>query len=225
MQGRERILFRELQKTPSDVQHIEAIAMQWLRQSMLFSIALLLVAVRPAAGELRYTTVYRDHIVHGTTPAALYQDMIGHPIMDPDDGPAFANITHDHTLSIKIATVGGACKVTDLGFAWKFIITLPKAADEARMSAATDTLWREFVGKCRWHEEHRVAIFLDCGKAFLAKAATMSGAAGCVGLDAAVRRYVDDQYAACMERQRTFGAEDAPAIGNLGLLKAARTGH
>jgi predicted secreted Zn-dependent protease len=184
---------------------------------------LALSAASPTQAEVRYTTVYRDHIVHGATPAALYQDMVAHPIMDPDDGPAFANITHDHTLSVKTAAVGGACRVTDLTFTWHFVITLPKAADERQMSPATGALWREFVGKCRWHEAHRVSIFLDCGKAFLARAEAMTGAAGCGGLESAVRHYVDDQYAACMKRQRAFGAEDAPAIANLGLLRAARS--
>jgi len=152
-------------------------AMHRLRRSTVLFL-LWLAAAHPALAELRYTTVYKDHFVHGTTPATLYQDMIARPIVDPDDGPAFANITHDHTLSLKTATVAGACKVTDLSFAWSFVITLPKAAEESRMSPATGTLWREFVGKCRWHEEHRVGIFLDCGKAFLAHAEAMTGPAG-----------------------------------------------
>jgi hypothetical protein len=78
-------------------------SMQWPRRSTVV-LLLLFAAASTASAELRYATVYRDHIVHGTTPATLYQDMIGHPIMDPDDGPAFANITHDHTLSVKTAT-------------------------------------------------------------------------------------------------------------------------
>src|ERR1700690_324393 len=141
--------------------------MGWRRWTIVFLPVLMTALSGPAAAELRYTTVYKDHIVHGITPGELYQDMIAHPIMDPDDGPAFANITHDHALAVKTATVGGACKVTDLSFSWSFVITLPKAADETRMSHATGSLWREFVAKCRWHEEHRIAIFLDCGKAFV----------------------------------------------------------
>jgi predicted secreted Zn-dependent protease len=184
-----------------------------------------LVAAAPARAELRYTTVYKDHVVRGTTPAAVYQDMIAHPIMDPDDGPAFANITHDHKLTLQTATVGGACRVTGLDFSWNFVITLPKAADEARMSPATGALWRAFVAKCRWHEEHRVAIFLDCGKAFLDQAKALTGAPGCVGLDGAVRRQVEAAYAACMKRQRAFGEEDAPLIAKLGLLQAAHAGR
>lgn len=199
--------------------------MHWLTRSIVLPLTLVAGLAAPATAELRYTTVYKDHVVHGTTPAELYQDMIAHPIMDPDDGPAFANITHDHALAVKTATVAGACKVTELSFSWSFVITLPKAADTMRMSPATGSLWRGFVAKCRWHEERRIAIFLDCGKAFVDKAEAMTGPAGCLGLDSAVRRYVDAQYAACMKKQRAFGEADAPLIANLGLLKAGRAGR
>ncbi len=199
--------------------------MHWLTRTVALSLALVAGLASPAQAELRYTTVYKDHVVHGATPGELYQDMVAHPIMDPDDGPAFANITHDHALTVKTATVGGACKVTDLAFSWSFVITLPKAAEEKRMSPATGALWREFVAKCRWHEEHRISIFLDCGKSFLDKAAAMTGPAGCVGLESSVRRYVDEQYALCMKKQRAFGEQDGPLIANLGLLKAGRAGR
>ena len=199
--------------------------MAWRTWAIVILPALMTVLAGPAAAELRYTTVYKDHVVHGSTPGALYQDMIAHPIMDPDDGPAFANITHDHALQVKTDTVGAACKVTDLAFSWSFVITLPKAADEKRLSPATGALWQAFVAKCRWHEQHRVAIFLDCGKAFVDKAAAMTGPPGCAGLEASVRRYVDAQYALCMKRQRAFGEADAPLIAKLGLLTAGRAGH
>src|SRR3974390_874720 len=199
--------------------------MRRLRRSVGPVLALIAGLAGPAAAELRHTTMYKDHVVHGTTPGELYADMIAHPIMDPDDGPAFANITHDHVLAVKTATIDGACKVTDIAFSWSFVITLPKAADATRMSPATASLWREFVAKCRAHEEHRVAIFLDCGKTFVDRAKVMTGPAGCAGLDGAVRRYVDEQYAACMKTQRAFGEADAPLIANLGLIKAGRAGR
>ena len=75
--------------------------MGWRRWTIVFLPVLMTALSGPAAAELRYTTVYKDHVVHGSTPAELYQDMIAHPIMDPDDGPALANITHDHTLAVK----------------------------------------------------------------------------------------------------------------------------
>src|SRR6185295_18223369 len=66
--------------------------------------------------------------------------MIAHPIIDPDDGPAYANITHDHALTFKTVTVGGTCQVTNLVFSWNFIITLPKAADYAGMNGAAEKM-------------------------------------------------------------------------------------
>ena len=56
-----------------------------------------------ASAELVHTTEYRTHPVHGTTPRAVWQYMNAHPIIDPDDGPAYANLTHDHDVAMKTA--------------------------------------------------------------------------------------------------------------------------
>jgi predicted secreted Zn-dependent protease len=183
---------------------------------------MLICMAGPAFAELGYTTAYKDYLVRGTTPQAVWQYMVKYPIMDPDDGPALANITHDHKLTVKTATVGGTCRVTSLAFNWNFVITLPKAVDEKKMSPATDSMWQEFVAKCRWHEEHRKEIFLDCGKAFTEAAQAMTGPAGCFDLDRRVRSFVDQQYTACMRKQRDFGRQDAPLISSLRLLKAGK---
>ena len=76
--------------------------MHWLTRWVGPLLVLVAGLAGPATAELRYTTIYKDHLVHGTTPGELYQDMIAHPIMDPDDGPAFANITHDHALANRL---------------------------------------------------------------------------------------------------------------------------
>src|SRR6476659_9304691 len=107
-----------------------------IRRRVLVALGLIAVGVAPAAAELKHTTVYREHRVLGTTARALWQYMIAHPIIDPDDGPAYANITHDHTLTFKTATVTGTCQVTNLVFTWNFVITLPKAANYAGMNGA-----------------------------------------------------------------------------------------
>ena len=57
-----------------------------------------------------------------------------HPIVDPDDGNALANLTHNHTLAVSTApAANGQCRVSSLHFAWQFVITLPKATDEAAL--------------------------------------------------------------------------------------------
>ena len=175
----------------------------------------------PASAELKYTTTYKDHLVEGATPGAVWQYMTRNPIKDPDDGPALANITHAHKLTFATASDKGVCKVTKLDFNWNFVITLPKAVDQAKMSPATSGMWQEFLVKARWHEMHRLALFLDCGHAFVPAAEKLT-APTCFGLDYKVRRYVDDQYTACMKKQRDFGVADGPSVARLRLIRTAK---
>src|SRR5690606_24829739 len=121
-------------------------------------ILILSPAVSAAAADLTHTTAYRTHRVAGTTPAELYRAMKADPIIDPDDGPALANLTHDHDLVVKLGPQGSACRVADLSFRWRFVLTLPEATEAARMSAANRALWTGFVRELKRHEETHRAI-------------------------------------------------------------------
>src|SRR5581483_2377937 len=176
------------------------------------------------AASLKHTTVYRDHRILGTTPRDIWSYIIEHPINDPDDGPAIANITHDHQLTFKTGTVDGVCKVSDLTFTWKFVITLPKLAEPAKISPATASMWKDFLAKVRWHEETRRKIFLECGNDFVPAAEKITGPAGCGGVERKVRNFVDAQYTLCMKKQRDFGNVDSPRVLETRLVKSAESG-
>ena len=180
-----------------------------------------LLAAVPAHGELRHTTEYGENPIRGATPKELWRSMAARPIID-EDGPALANITHDHKLAVMTAPSSGSCRVKNLDFTWRFVITLPKAVDEARMNAATRAMWREFTSYLKRHEEHHRTIFLACGKDFLAKAAKITGRGGCFGLERKVRSFVDKQYKACMARQREFDRQERQSVANLALRRAYR---
>jgi predicted secreted Zn-dependent protease len=190
------------------------------RLSLCVAAVILAAVATPASAELKYTTVYKDHLVQGATPQAVWQYMIRNPINDPDDGPALANITHAHKLTFDTGMDNGVCKVSNLTFNWNFVITLPKAVDQAKMSPVTAGMWQEFLAKAKWHEAHRHALFLDCAHVFVPAAEKMT-APTCFGLDYKVRRYVNDQYTACMAQQRQFGVADGPAVAKLRLIRAA----
>ncbi len=145
---------------------------------MLVLVGVSISRIEPALGELRYTTEYSANPVRGTFPKQLCRYMATHPIID-EDGPALANITHDHELSVTSEKTGGACRVANLDFTWRFVITLPKAVDEAQMSNATRSMWREFTSYLKRHEEHHRTIFLGCGEKFLANAAKITGGRNC----------------------------------------------
>jgi predicted secreted Zn-dependent protease len=184
-------------------------------------LAALMAAAAPAHGELRHTTEYRVNPIKGTTPAELWRSMAARPIID-EDGPALANITHDHKLAVKTTNSGKGCRVESLDFTWRFVITLPKAVDEARMSAATRAMWREFTGYLKRHEEDHRTIFLACGKDFLAKAAKITAGRSCPGLERKVRKSIDKQYEACMARQRQFDRDEKQSVARLALRRAYR---
>jgi predicted secreted Zn-dependent protease len=177
--------------------------------------------VAPAFGELRYTTTYRQNPIRGITPAELWSGMAAHPILD-EDGPALANITHAHTLTVKTEHSGESCHVKKVDFTWRFVITLPRAVDESRMDRKTRTMWGEFTAFLKSHEEHHRTIFLQCGKNFLAKAATLANGRNCSGLERKVSRFVDAQYAVCMSKQRAFDRRDRKSVGKLALRRAYR---
>jgi len=188
------------------------------------SAALLAVAAFGAiahADGLSASTAYKVNPVHGTNAAALWRYMLAHPIIDPDDGPAFANITHDHRLSVRTDSAGGLCRVTGLDFTWSFVITLPKAVDDARMDAATKRMWDQFTAYLKKHEEEHRTIFMACGKAFVPAATKLTGLPGCLGMEKQVRAFVDRQYAACMDKQRAFDRGQKSTVAGLAFVRAA----
>ena len=191
---------------------------RWVAAILLAGV--LAIDGRGAAAELVHTTDYRTHPVHGTTPRALWQYMNAHPIIDPDDGPAYANLTHDHDVAMKTATAGGLCRVSDLTFRWRFVLTLPKAVDQGGMNSATRSMWNGFVAAVKQHEETHRAIFLRCGARFVPAAQRLT-AAGCAALQRKVRRSIDQAYQACMAEQRAFENRDRSRILGLAFVKAA----
>jgi predicted secreted Zn-dependent protease len=197
-----------------------------LRRVQVAVVAALSIALSApglAEGKLAHTTDYRSHPVQGATLFQIWRYMNAHPIIDPDDGPAYANLTHDHTLSIKTKVAGGACKVSDLNFQWSFVLTLPKAADYGQMSAGDRATWDSLVANFKRHEEGHRKIFLDCGKDFVPAATKLTGP-NCAALEKKVRQFIDKRYAACMAKQREYEKIDRPKVMASPFFKAAMAG-
>jgi predicted secreted Zn-dependent protease len=146
--------------------------------------------------------------------------MTANPIIDPDDGPAYANLTHDHTVALATAMSGGTCRVTDLTFRWKFVLTLPQAADYDRMNGPTKKMWTDFKASLKKHEEGHRTIFLKCGASFVPAAAKLT-AGTCAALERDVRKYLDRQYAACMGKQSDYEKIDRPRVMSSPFIRAA----
>lgn len=191
------------------------------RLAPLLFLPILVVSVPQARADLVHSTQYRNHTVRGTTPPEVWRYMNAHPIMDPDDGPAYANLTHDHDLSLQTGTRNGRCEVTSLTFRWRFVLTLPKAADYGRMSGATQAMWTSFLAGLKRHEETHRTIFLECGAQFVPAAERLTGPAGCFGMKRKVQRFIDQRYATCMAKQKAFERQDRSRILGLAFIRAA----
>jgi predicted secreted Zn-dependent protease len=188
----------------------------------LWIAVMLAFSARDAVAELVHSTEYRSHPVRGSTPRTVIAYMNAHPIIDPDDGPAWANLTHDHDLTIRTAANGGTCRVTDLTFRWRFVLTVPKAVDYKAMDSRTRSMWENFVAALKSHEETHRTIFVGCGEKFVPAAERLTGPANCAGLERKVRRTIEQAYKSCMTEQRAFESRDRPRILGLALVKAAK---
>jgi predicted secreted Zn-dependent protease len=180
------------------------------------------LALAPTAslGAVRSTTEWRQNPIRGTVPAELVSYMRAHMIAD-EDGPAFANITHDHDLSVSVRPAGEICRVDALTFDFRFVITLPVAVDEGRMAPATRRIWREFAAYTKWHEGRHREIFLDCAARFAAVAERMVGRDGCPALERRVKKSIANAFDACMSVQRAFDHREAPRVAALALFRSA----
>lgn len=174
-----------------------------------------------AEAELQHTTAYRTHPVSGTTLGAIFRSMNARPIMDPDDGPAYANLTHAHTLSVKTAVAGGTCRVTDLKFRWNFVLTVPRPTQYGQLSNGERQVWDSFAASLKRHEEGHRTIFLKCGRSFTAAAEKMTAPGSCAGLETKVRRFIDRRYADCMAEQREYEKRDRPRVMSSPFFGAA----
>ena len=185
-------------------------------------LALDAIDVRPALAELRYKTSYRENPIRGTTPQQLWQYMRSHPIIDEDDGPALANISHDHSVAVDTKRSNGLCDVSNIDFKWHFVITLPRAVDEAGMSSAVRAMWSEFTSYLKRHEEQHRTIFVRCGEEFLRTAAKLTLRGPCFALKSKVKRFIDEEYKVCMAKQRAFDRNERPSLSSLRLSQASR---
>lgn len=188
----------------------------------LWIAAVLAIPAREAAADLVHATEYRTNPVRGSTARAVLAYMNAHPIIDPDDGPAWANLTHHHTITVRTTATAGTCRVSDLTFRWRFVLTVPRAVDYSTMDARTRAMWDGFVAALTRHEETHRAIFLRCGERFVPAAARLTGQGNCAGLERKVRRSIEQAYKSCMAEQRAFESRDRPRILGLAFIKAAK---
>lgn len=185
-----------------------------------------LLLTLPAAGYAAAAsfTEYRFNRIAGSTPAEIVAQMRAHPVPTEAAGIAYASITdrYDIVLDTRPGGEANRCEVRRVSVDFRFVITLPEAAEEEAMSPGTRAMWREFVAFSKRHEEGHRAIFLECGRRFEAAAAKLRSDSGCQALRLDVLEMFREHYAACKARHAEYDEAESRRLPALSLFRAAR---
>jgi predicted secreted Zn-dependent protease len=180
-------------------------------------VCVLVCLTQPGLAGVTSSTDYRDYIVRGTSRSALLSYMKENPFPG-DEGPAYANIRQTYSLAVHTREQGGVCRPSAVDVNIHFVITLPKAANASSLAGDARASWYQFVAFARHHEETRRSIFLECGRAFVAKAMQLSSKS-CSALEATIRNQFEAAKIACDRRQTAYGRADDPRVRYLSLFR------
>ena len=193
--------------------------------SILTLTAVLCLTLPPPAAraEVISKTRYKRHMVYGTTPATLVSSMNRFPIERPGHEMVMGLLEMEPAFSYVPDTSGPGCRVGSLRTRIDFTITLPHAKSGARLDGPTRRLWTRFVAKVKQHELKHRRYFLDYAARYEARARKVR-AATCDGVDKALTRIAEAEYAKAQRQNEALDRHDGAGVDNLPLFIAARRG-
>jgi predicted secreted Zn-dependent protease len=190
-----------------------------IRRGLVFAIAVAAAAV-PTIAAVTIDTQYRYYKIGGTTEREIVRYMKQHPYTG-DSGHAYANIKHRYNMDLTTKQVGAICKVERLDLDIDFTITLPQSANPAKLTSRAKQSFNAFASFAKRHEEHHRASFVDCGRAFVAKARQKT-AAQCFSLASDIRALLRKADKDCEAKQRAFDRQQTRTVHGLALFARGR---
>ena len=189
----------------------------WLRSAL--GGLTLAVFCGEAAAEVKVTVHTRDHLVRGTTAAALVRSMNSNPVRG-DHGNAYASIHPTYDLSVKTKERGGQCRA-EVTVRLRFDLTLPKAASPDGMSSRTRSAWNSFANYARKHEAWHQRSYTSCAEGFVSKAKRMA-AGQCFALQSDIRTAFNQMKRDCEAKQIAYDRGQRPVVAGMALFSMAR---
>lgn len=185
------------------------------------AVAALALSAGPAicAGVTSHTA-YRTYWVQGTTPRTLVGFMQRNPFPG-DHGGAYANIRPSYELSFTTAERGGECHAEAVTLDVRFVVTLPAARDEQRMSGKARAAWHAFAAFARRHEDAHRASYLAYARTFVARARAES-ASSCPALRSEINQMLREARRSSEVAQAVFDRQHKQQLAGLGLFRLAR---
>lgn len=183
----------------------------------LAAAGLLAATSTSAFAVIKTSTTVRYYHVRGTTTEVLAR-VVGSNPLHGASGAAIANITATFDLSMAVAYQGRQCDATDAIVSIKFVITLPRAAEQ-NMTGATRSKWRSLVAFAKRHEETHRAIYLQYMNDFVRKAKRLKSKSGCETLKRQAVQMFNASLKACDQRQNALDRADAARLDRLPLFR------
>lgn len=190
----------------------------WLRTVLVGAVVAALCG--EAAAEVKVTVNKRDHVVNGTTAAALVRSMNGNPVRG-DHGNAYASIHPNYNLSVKTKERGGQCRA-EVSIRLNFTLILPKAANPGGMNSRTRSAWNSFANYARNHEAWHQSSYTGCAKSFVSRAERMS-AKQCFTLSSDIRTAFNKMKRDCEAKQLEYDRGQRSVVARMSLFSMART--
>lgn len=172
-----------------------------------------------AVAEVKVTVSKRDHLVHGTSAAALVRSMNGNPVRG-DHGNAYASIHPSFNLSVKTRERGGQCRA-EVSVRLHFALILPKAASPGGMNSRTRSAWNSFANYARNHEAWHQSSYTNCAKSFVSRAERL-GAKQCISLQSDIRTAFNQMKRDCEARQLAYDRGQRSVVARMTLFAMAR---
>jgi len=163
-----------------------------------------------------FTTRYSFYSVSGTSTTGIFASLLKNSLR--------VNGTRHHALTIiefstpRTVSSAKGCRVA--GLSVRFLIRLPRHANEASLSASDRRLWQQFSGFIRKHEETHRAIWMNCVRRMDAVLTGLQGR-NCTEAARRARNIIEQVKPACRQKDIAFDAADRGRFDNHPFMKAA----
>ena len=188
---------------------------------------MMLIAAQPgpaAAGGLEFSLRHEYYTVSGATPGEIFLDIRRQRrhMRSAHDVRSFSVARTSTRMRFRVRSRyrSGQCRISDLRMKLKFVVTLPRLADETRLDAETRALWRRFLKEVMAHENEHVRIWKDCVRRLHARLSTLS-ARDCKALKSRFKRAFRAGRERCRDLNTAFDEHTRQARRNEPFLRAA----
>ena len=188
-----------------------------MRKWALFVICLWLGGTGAMAAVTQGTS-YHSFVVRGKTARAIYKSILSHS-RKKDGFQTFATTDVSLRPHIKLLTKP-SCKITDATIAARFVVHLPRLANEASLAPALRRDWQSFAAELKHHEEHHREIWLGCA-ADLVTAATGLSAGDCKSFAKTFEERIKQASKTCREKNDAFDSEAQIRLPSIPFIQRA----